>query len=55
MCACGKATAMTTMTSTEVNAMLEQARQQARDEHEAMVASAGQAVQNANSGASAQR
>ena len=55
MCACGKTTAMTTMTSAEVNAMLEQARLQAKDEQEAMVASAAQAVQNANSGASAQR
>lgn len=55
MCACGKTTPMTTMTSTEVNAMLEAARQQAQDEREAMVASAGQAAANANSGASAQR
>jgi len=55
MCACGKATPMSAMTSTEVNAMLEQARQQAQSETEAMVASAQRAAANASSNVSAQR
>jgi hypothetical protein len=55
MCACGKATAMTTMTTTEMNALIEESRRQALNETEAMIASAAQAAQNANSGATAQR
>ena len=50
---------MTAMTSTEVNAMLEAARQEAaaaaEREIQAMVASAQQAASNANSGVTAQR
>jgi hypothetical protein len=46
---------MQTLNSAEINAMLEQARVQAKNEIEAMVASAQQAASNADSGASAQR
>lgn len=57
-CGCGGAQQMQAMTSTEVNAMLEAARQQAleaqKSELEAMVASAQKAIGNANSGVSAQ-
>lgn len=55
MCACGKTSAMTTMNTAEVNALLEQARAQAQDEYEAMIASAAQAAANASSNISAQR
>lgn len=46
---------MQTMTSSEVNALLEAARAQAKNEQEAMVASAQQAASNASSNASALR
>jgi hypothetical protein len=55
MCACGKATVMTTMTTSEMNALLEEARRSTQSETDAMIASAAQAAQNANSGATAQR
>lgn len=55
MCACGKTPAMATMNTAEVNALLEQARAQAQNEQEAMVASAAQAAANASSNISAQR
>lgn len=49
MCTCGQTTPMQTMTTTEVNALLEQAREQAKNEQEAMIASAQQAAANASS------
>jgi len=55
MCACGQNSNIQTMTTTEVNALLEAARQQVQTEAEAMVASAQSAIGNANSGASALR
>ena len=56
-CGCGNAS-MQAMTSTEVNAMLEDARRQAAEasarEIEAMVASAQRAVANAGGGVQSQ-
>jgi vacuolar-type H+-ATPase subunit E/Vma4 len=46
-CGCGGASNIQAMTSAEVNAMLEQARAQAKNEMEAMIASAQQAAINA--------
>lgn len=54
-CGCGGASNVQAMTATEANAMLEQARAQAKDELKAMVASAQQAASNADSGSTAQR
>lgn len=54
-CGCGGASSMQAMTTTQVNELLEQARLQAKDELEAMVASAQQAAANASSNDSAQR
>jgi hypothetical protein len=54
MCACGKPK-MESMTANVAQALLDEARAQAKSETEAMTASAGQAVSNANSNASALR
>jgi hypothetical protein len=56
MCACGQNAQMQTLTTNQVNELLAAAQQQARlNEQEAMVASASNAVGNANSGVTAQR
>ena len=54
MCGCGGAR-VEALTTNQAQALIDAAKLQAQNELEVMQASAAQAVQNANSGASAQR
>lgn len=54
-CGCGGAARTEAITSNQAQAMIEEARRSAQDEYEAIIASAGNAVGNANSENTAQR